>query len=135
VADRALQTSPIERSWRGAQALRPSDQVEGLSREDSLTLSLHERPKLRSDCERGGVNAERPCPWAGCRHHLGVEVNQESGSLNVLEGWDDGGATCAIDVAAQGEATLEERIRQIEVRALLRIRRKPDEDSIALRSA
>src|ERR1019366_2346037 len=30
-----------------------------------------ERPKTRGDC----VDGPRPCPWAGCRQHLYLEVN------------------------------------------------------------
>ena len=87
------------------------------------------RPRVRGDCLPGGPNADRPCPWAGCRYHLGLQVT-EIGSLQVFEGWeDDGGPSCALDVAEHGEAhTLDEvgallgvtreRARQEEVAAL-----------------
>jgi hypothetical protein len=117
--------SPVARHWRkvdrGAFAL---------TAEDLRTLQLHapDRPRVRADCEGG----ERPCPWASCRHHLGLDLSQ-AGNVREVEGWDDGGPTCALDVADQGGVTLEEvgellgltreRVRQVEVRALLHVRR------------
>lgn len=88
------------------------------------------RPQTRGDC----IGGERPCPWAGCRYHLAIEVNPESGSIKIvfptLE-LEQMGATCALDVADAGGATLErvgeltnvtrERARQIEVKACLKL--------------
>lgn len=95
-----------------------------------------ERPQVRSDCQYGGSNCERPCPWVSCKHHLYLEVNPETGSIKInfpdLEPWELR-ETCALDVAERGGVTLEEvgeimnltreRIRQIEVRGLLAIKR------------
>ncbi len=104
-----------------------------------------ERPKTRGDC----VSMERPCPFVGCKYHLYLNVNR-SGSISFefpdLEVWEliD---TCALDVAEEtvetvgptgnGEGsgvTLErvglilnltrERVRQIEVSGLAKLRRK-----------
>lgn len=90
-------------------------------------------PKLRSECADG----PRPCPWVSCRHHLWADVTN-SGSLrtgvNGVEPWNMR-HSCALDVAdeSDGGLTLEEvgdvlgvtreRIRQVEVEALLKARR------------
>jgi hypothetical protein len=33
------------------------------------------RPRTRADCKDG----PRPCPWAGCRHHLYLDVTRYGG--------------------------------------------------------
>lgn len=90
-----------------------------------------ERPQTRSDCAGGA----RPCPWVSCKHHLYLDVNPLTGSiklnfpdLDVSEMRE----TCSLDVADRGGITLEEvgeilnltreRIRQVEVRGLLKLR-------------
>lgn len=90
------------------------------------------RPRTRGDCQEG----LRPCPWVGCRHHLFLDVTPAG---NVTTNFPDLEVeqlveTCALDVADQGGETLEatgevlnvtrERIRQIEVRALARLKRR-----------
>lgn len=97
-----------------------------------------ERPKTRGDC----VDGPRPCPWVSCRHHLAIEVTRsalanESSPDSVkfifpgveLEDMND---TCSLDVADAGGVSLDaaaltmnvtrERLRQIESKALARIR-------------
>ncbi len=89
------------------------------------------RPKSRAQC-----SAEvRPCPWVACKHHLYLDVNPETGSIKInfpdLEPWEMG-ETCALDVSDRGGITLEEvgeimnltreRIRQVEVRGLLKLK-------------
>jgi hypothetical protein len=90
------------------------------------------RPRTRGDCENG----LRPCPWVGCRHHLYLDV-AKTGNLTLhfpdLE-VEQLVETCSLDIAEHGGETLEfcgevatvtrERIRQLEVRALLRIKRR-----------
>lgn len=111
-----------------------------------LTLAdlEYDKPVFRSDCRDAatnarfggprvdGCNAERPCPWVRCKHHLYLDVNPETGSIKLnfpdLEVWELG-ESCALDVAETGGTTLEsvgellnltrERIRQVEFRALL----------------
>jgi hypothetical protein len=89
-----------------------------------------ERPKTRADC----AQEARPCPWVACKHHLYLDINPETGSIKInfpdLEPWDMK-HTCALDVADAGALTLEEiglitnltreRIRQVEVRGLLKL--------------
>lgn len=89
------------------------------------------RPQTRSECQQ----QHRPCPWVACKHHLYLDVNPETGSIKLnfpdLEPWELQD-TCALDVAERGGITLEEvgeimnltreRIRQVEVRGLRKIR-------------
>jgi hypothetical protein len=89
------------------------------------------RPATRDQCR--GV--PRPCPFVSCSHHLYLDVNPENGSIKYnqphLEVWELA-ESCSLDVADRGGITLEElgaildltreRIRQIEVRGLTKIR-------------
>lgn len=89
------------------------------------------RPRTRAECAGG----ERPCPWVSCKHHLYLDVNPETGSIKInfpdLEVWEMG-ETCSLDVADRAGITLEdvgeimnltrERIRQVEVRGLLKLK-------------
>lgn len=94
------------------------------------------RPKTRGEC----VGGPRPCPWVSCRHHLYLEVH-ESGidsayiRLNRPELQpEDMTESCSLDVADRTESTLEqtgqilgltrERIRQLESRAVPKVRRR-----------
>jgi hypothetical protein len=90
-----------------------------------------ERPRTRAEC----LQDARPCPWVSCQHHLYLDVNPETGSIKLnypdLEPWELA-ETCSLDVADRGGMALEavgevmnltrERIRQIEVRGLLKLR-------------
>lgn len=91
------------------------------------------RPKTRAEC-RGH---EGPCPFVGCKFHLYLDVNPETGALKInfpdLEPWELR-HTCALDVAERGGLTLEEvgeitnltreRIRQVEVLGLIKLGRE-----------
>jgi len=90
-----------------------------------------ERPMTRADCK----SMNRPCPFVSCSHHLYLDVNPESGAIKLnfphLEVWEMA-ETCSLDVADRGGITLEEvgailnltreRIRQVEVRGLTKIK-------------
>ena len=90
-----------------------------------------ERPVTRGECK----GAPRPCPFVSCKHHLYLDVNPETGSIKLnfpdLEPWELK-ETCSLDVADRAGVTLEdvgeimnltrERIRQVEVRGLLRLK-------------
>lgn len=96
-----------------------------------------ERPQSREECSA----MSRPCPFVSCAHHLYLDVNPESGAIKLnfphLEVWEMA-ETCALDVADRGGITLEEvgailnltreRIRQVEVRGLYKIRVNRGED-------
>jgi hypothetical protein len=90
-----------------------------------------DRPVSREEC----ATMPRPCPFVSCAHHLYLDVNPESGAIKLnfphLEVWEMA-ETCSLDVADRGGITLEEvgailnltreRIRQVEVRGLYKIR-------------
>ncbi len=100
---------------------------------ESETTALYDRPKTRGDCQHG-AHVERPCPFASCKHHIYLDVNEETGSVKVnfpdLEVWDLP-ETCALDIADRGGLTLEEvgeimnltreRVRQLETRGIARL--------------
>lgn len=87
-----------------------------------------EKPKTRRECEKG----ERPCRFISCRYNLYLEVT--NGNVKTLP-WDikDLKESCALDVAAKGDQTLEfiaelldltrERVRQIEEKAFTKLRK------------
>jgi len=94
----------------------------------------YQRPRTRGECLQG-ENAQRPCPYASCKHHLYLDVSQRTGALRLnypqLEVWDLP-ETCALDVADRGGVTLEEvgtllnltreRIRQLETQGLAKLK-------------
>jgi hypothetical protein len=96
-----------------------------------LPFMIEEKPVARAVCKAAG----RPCPYVSCKYHLYLDVNPETGSIKLnfphLEVWEMG-ETCALDVAERGGITLEEvgeimnltreRIRQVEVRGLLKLK-------------
>ena len=99
----------------------------------------YSRPVTRAECACG----ERPCPFVSCKYHLYLDVNPETGSIKLnfphLEVWEMAD-TCALDVADRGGITLEEvgeimnltreRIRQVEVRGLLKLKMTAAGDGI-----
>jgi hypothetical protein len=90
-----------------------------------------DRPANRGTCKE----EMRPCPYVSCKHHLYLDVNPDTGSIKLnfpdLEVWEMA-ETCSLDVADRGGITLEEvgeilnltreRIRQVEVRGLLKLK-------------
>ncbi len=89
------------------------------------------RPQTRAECSAEA----RPCPWVACKYHLYLDVNPDTGSIKInfpdLEPWELT-HTCSLDVADRAGITLEEvgeimnltreRIRQVEVRGLLKLK-------------
>ena len=98
------------------------------------------RPETRGEC----ANVSRPCPYVSCKYHLYIDVNPTTGSIKInfpdLEVWELTNS-CALDVANQGGITLEEvgeilnltreRIRQVEVRGLVKLREVGGEDMLS----
>jgi hypothetical protein len=147
---------PAEVDWDSPimpKPLRPEELVAVHEARVFLRLYEQDRPKTLADCMTAtelmhddawvranpgmkpvdGKNSARPCPWVACKHHLGIEVT-DAGSLKIIKDWDDGRATCVLDIVrTNGSMTLEtsgaflgitrERMRQVEVRALFRAKR------------
>lgn len=98
------------------------------------------RPKSRGEC----ANVARPCPYVSCKYHLYIDVNPATGSIKInfpdLEVWELQ-HSCALDVANTGGITLEEvgeilnltreRIRQVEVRGLLKLKEEGGEEMLS----
>lgn len=84
----------------------------------------HWRPQTRGDC----LNMPRPCPFYGCRHHLGLDVTY-AGSIRMPFGNDLDAMkeTCSLDVADRGGHNYDavgrltnynkERVRQVLTQA------------------
>jgi len=94
------------------------------------------RPRDYQECLTG-INAARPCPFVGCRHHLALDVNPRSGKIKIIRPdvpvWEME-ESCSLDVANRGPITLEltgqllnvtrERVRQLEETTIEYFRRK-----------
>jgi len=101
--------------------------------DDETRAELAARPRTRAEC----VDGPRPCAFAGCKHHLALDINPATGAIKInhpdREVWELE-ETCALDVADRGGVTLEkvgallnitrERVRQIEIRAQLELKRR-----------
>lgn len=118
--------------------LRRERRLERLAGESAGAEELAElervRPRVRGDCADG----PRPCPWAGCRHHLLLDVTP-AGSLQLNypgQEVEELAESCALDVADRGGMTMEKvgellnvtrsRVEQIEHRALTALRAAPE---------
>lgn len=89
------------------------------------------RPRTRGECR----DAPRPCPWVGCKYHLFLDINPETGSIKLnfpdVEPWELA-ESCSLDLAERGGLVLEdvgnlmnltrERVRQVEVRGLIKLK-------------
>ena len=97
-------------------------------------LEIEERrPLCRGECE----HVPRPCPWIGCRHHMGItEYRPENGMIRIATDDPttmDPAESCSLDLAERGGMTLQqvgdalgvtrERARQIQFAAERKIRR------------
>ena len=134
-----LVAGPEPRRIRGKtqsmKRLSKRDLVHGKLEADALLEGVaYTRPVTRGDCLQG-ENAQRPCPFVSCKHHLYLDVSPRSGAIKLnfphMEVWDLP-ETCALDVADRGGVTLEEvgvimnltreRIRQLETKGLTKIK-------------
>lgn len=105
-----------------------------------LPFMDYSKPQTRGDCASG----ERPCAYVSCKYHLYLDVNPETGSIKLnfphLDVWELQDS-CALDIAGRGGITLEEvgeimnltreRIRQVEVRGLLKLKEAGGEDLLS----
>jgi hypothetical protein len=127
---RRSKTIPMKRLTR--EELRYAQEIQEY-------MATVQRPASRKDCGVG----ERPCPFVSCKYHLYLDVNPETGSIKLnfpdFEVWELA-ETCALDVAERGGITLEEvgeilnltreRIRQVEVRGLDKLREVDEEGDL-----
>ncbi len=89
------------------------------------------RPRTRADCKQ----VRRPCIFVGCRYHLGLTINLKTGDyhINSKDGLFRMEESCVLDVASRGASTLDvvgkalnvtrERVRQIEDKALRKLKK------------
>lgn len=98
---------------------------------DLIDITSYQKPKSRAEC----LKMKRPCLFVSCKYHLYLDINPETKSIKFnfpgKEVWELK-ETCALDVADKGGVTLEEvgaimnltreRIRQVEMRALQKLR-------------
>ena len=147
-SDRALPDElPISRKIRQKRRTRARSKTIAPKRLTKEELRFRELLPLYEDPDRpvnrGACKEDvRPCPYVSCKHHLYLDVNPETGSIKLnfpdLEVWEMA-ETCSLDVADRGGITLEEvgeilnltreRIRQVEVRGLLKLKMiGPEED-------
>ncbi len=95
-------------------------------------ISDIKRPEKRSDC----ANVPRPCPFISCKYNLYLEVNPVTGAIKINfpeKEIEEMRYSCSLDLAEK-DSTLEEigsavhvtreRVRQIEFKALNKLRRK-----------
>lgn len=95
--------------------------------------SEYDKPRKRLHCLQG-ENAQRPCPFVSCKHHLYLDVDARGNlTINSPVPVEQMEHSCALDVADwPKEPTLEqigkmynvtrERIRQIESDGLRRLK-------------
>lgn len=122
-----------KRSW--VMTRREIGRAVVAERAAGVVVPLARRPRTRADC----IDGSRPCPWVGCRYHLGLEATAAGGLQFTRPGADleDLPETCALDVADQGAMTLAKvggllnltraRVLQIEGEALARLRQRATE--------
>lgn len=103
-----------------------------LNAQDAELLDA-DRPRTRGECQDGA----RPCPYAACKYHLYLDVNELTGAITFNypdKEIDEIPHTCALDLADEGGLTLmqigdslqlsRERIRQVENKVLIRLKQK-----------
>lgn len=86
--------------------MHPLSKAEKLARRYRRLPLAELRPKTRGDCQQSC----RPCVWVGCSYNLYLDVTR-SGSIHLNFPHLEPGqmtASCALDIADQGGATLEE---------------------------
>jgi hypothetical protein len=145
-AEKSPAAKRIEPRWSRASARRrgiPPKKTLAVRRITQLELAAgraelaalgadepYDRPMTRGDCAR----VPRPCPYVTCKYSLYLDVS-DTGSIilnfpHLEPGQMPADQSCALDLAERGPMTLEdiatvtnltrERIRQVELKALLR---------------
>jgi hypothetical protein len=133
-----ITTTPEERrryQWR-SRSLSLRDRLSPAERAELAAITAQlgaiERPRTRGDC----LEIPRPCPFVGCKYHLYLDVNPDTGTIRLnfpeKEVWELE-ETCALDVADRGGEALEvvggylnisrQRIEQLEKSLLEELRK------------
>lgn len=131
-ARKTLQTSQKEVDNHQPETERVIDQLQ----QEGVTT---ERPKTRGECP-----TKRPCPFVSCQYHLYLDVTDHGSIKYNFHGrapWELN-ESCALDIAEEHPdgkplshigkhfGLTRERIRQIEVAALKKIRKEYDLDDL-----
>lgn len=113
----------------------------------TITEDTRDRPRNYGDCVDAGLGTpEMPCPYVGCKYNLYLDVSEDAGSIRYNfpdKDPSDLTDTCALRVAETTDgASLQdcgdiigitrEGVRQIEKRALVKIRGSKDGRQIVL---
>lgn len=107
--------------------------------QDLIDITSYQKPKSRAEC----LKLKRPCLFVSCKYHLFLDVNPDTKSIKFnfpdKKVWELR-ETCALDVADKGGVTLEEvgtimnltreRIRQVEMRALQKLRQNSSQYNV-----
>lgn len=143
---------PGARRWGKTVSLQTMRrEARPLSDHEELLFVVYEKPTNRTECRPEGIYidpktgtsrpypagrlrvwGDRACPWVSCRHHLALSVSPSNGIKELVDWQEDGQPVCALDIADEGGTTLDrtghlegitrERVRQIETRALVKLR-------------
>lgn len=130
---------PMQRSGKTISYKRVSKKErQALKDFDYSDLDAVQRPRTRGECRE----TERPCPFVACKYHLYLDVTPKGSCKATFadkEPWELY-PCCALDVAEEGEHTLEEvgeilgvtreRIRQIESAAEEKLEKKEETQEI-----
>lgn len=104
---------------------------------ETVRARAERRPLVRGDC----AEVRRPCPWAGCRYHLGADVDEIGVLFEQKREIADPTASCALDVCeahprglSLGEVGARmglsrESARRIEAEALRKVRLRLGDDA------
>lgn len=123
---------------------RLSSRALDLASPEELAELRRLRPRTRADC----AGVPRPCPFVGCRWHLFLDVRRSGSLLLNFPGLDPSQLpprqSCVLDVIADAPAGLprkalgrllgigKDRVRQLELEALARLRADLGEEQLRL---
>ena len=98
------------------ESLRDLRRMHGRGKPPAKAIEPYARPSTRADCDQ----IPRPCPFAGCRYNLALDVTEghalryRAGSFAAEMPQD--APSCALDVAAEGAHTLDSVAQMLGLR-------------------